>query len=111
MNRNVYTATQILACNCEKLFDVIADVASYPQYLHGWEQVRVTKRDDGIALEWQLSSNGSGHCQVRLQIESRAHNPMLRQIINHYIQRTSKQMFSRFSQRVEKLYGESCKLL
>lgn len=43
MFREIYYNSRKLQCDCDKLYDVIADVASYPQYLPGWEQVEVEK--------------------------------------------------------------------
>jgi len=41
---NSYAVTRTLPWSCEQLFDLAADVASYPEFLPGWQEVRILER-------------------------------------------------------------------
>ena len=48
-------ASRILPWSCEQLFDLAADVESYPDYLPGWLDARITERSDRhLRVEQQL---------------------------------------------------------
>lgn len=48
-------ASQTLPYSCEQLFDLAADVESYPEYLPGWTNVRILERSDNhLRVEQQL---------------------------------------------------------
>ena len=50
-----HSAARTLPWSCEQLFDLAADVESYPDYLPGWTSVRIVKRtDDYLRVEQQL---------------------------------------------------------
>ena len=39
-----HSASRVLPWSCEQLFDLAADVESYPDYLPGWISARITER-------------------------------------------------------------------
>jgi coenzyme Q-binding protein COQ10 len=41
-----HSASRLLPWSCEQLFDLAADVESYPDYLPGWISARITERSD-----------------------------------------------------------------
>ncbi len=43
----MYRESQTLSCRCEAIYDVVADVASYPEFLPGWKEVQTDTRSDG----------------------------------------------------------------
>ena len=43
----MYKESKTVSCDCERLYDVIADVASYPNFLPGWDRVEVIEQADG----------------------------------------------------------------
>ena len=50
-----HSASRILPWSCQQLFDLAADVESYPDYLPGWSSVRVIDRTDRrLRVEQQL---------------------------------------------------------
>jgi coenzyme Q-binding protein COQ10 len=50
-----HNASQTLPWSCEQLFDLAADVESYPDYLPGWQSARIVERTDTcLHVEQQL---------------------------------------------------------
>jgi len=50
-----HSASQILPWSCEQLFDLAADVESYPDYVPGWVSARIVERTDKhLRVEQQL---------------------------------------------------------
>ena len=50
-----HSASRILPWSCEQLFDLAADVESYPDYVPGWVSARVIERaDKRLRVEQQL---------------------------------------------------------
>ena len=50
-----HNASRILPWSCQQLFDLAADVESYPDYLPGWISVRIIERTDNyLRVEQQL---------------------------------------------------------
>ena len=41
---STHSATRILPYTCEQLFDLAADIESYPEFLPGWVEARVLER-------------------------------------------------------------------
>lgn len=52
---SVYQVVRLLDCHCERLFEVAADIERYPEFLPGWEAVRVIERvDNRLQVEQRL---------------------------------------------------------
>jgi len=50
-----HSASRILPWSCEQLFDLAADVESYPDYVPGWVSARIVERTDThLRVEQQL---------------------------------------------------------
>ncbi len=50
-----HSISRILPWSCHQLFDLAADVESYPDYLPGWTSVRIVeRRDQWLRVEQQL---------------------------------------------------------
>jgi coenzyme Q-binding protein COQ10 len=50
-----HSASRILPWSCQQLFDLAADVESYPDYLPGWLSARIIERSDKhLRVEQQL---------------------------------------------------------
>lgn len=64
---------QTLPFDCEQVFDLAADIESYPQYLTGWISARIQKRESNLCYVEQVVGFGP----VRLQFASIAalHRP------------------------------------
>jgi coenzyme Q-binding protein COQ10 len=45
-----YSTTRDVAYSAEQMFDLVARVERYPEFLHGWRAVRVIGRDERDAL-------------------------------------------------------------
>ena len=52
---SIQSAARTLPYSCEQLFDVAADVESYPDYLPGWVRARILERcGNRVRVEQQL---------------------------------------------------------
>ena len=52
---STHSASRTLPYSCEQLFDLAADVESYPEYLPGWVDARILERTgDQLRVEQQL---------------------------------------------------------
>ena len=52
---SIHSASRILPYSCEQLFDLAADVESYPEYLPGWVGARILERSGNrLRVEQQL---------------------------------------------------------
>ena len=52
---STYSASRTLPYSCEQLFDLAADVESYPEYLPGWVGARILERNGNhLRVEQQL---------------------------------------------------------
>ena len=50
-----HTVKRILPYTCEQLFDLVADIERYPEFLSGWVKVRIIERtDNNLRVEQQL---------------------------------------------------------
>lgn len=69
----MYRESRTVSCGCEVLFDVVADVRSYPQFLPGWDRVRVHEQSDGsLQVEQQVKF---GPLNERLRSTARLERP------------------------------------
>jgi coenzyme Q-binding protein COQ10 len=58
----------MLPFSCEQVFDVIADIERYPEFLSGWISARIQKRESTICYVDQVFGLGP----LRLQFTSKA---------------------------------------
>jgi coenzyme Q-binding protein COQ10 len=60
-----YQVVKRLDCCCEELFELAADIERYPEFLPGWEAVRVLQRDcDRLHVEQHLGFPAFSHAFV-----------------------------------------------
>ena len=52
-----------LPFDCEQVFDLAADIESYPQYLTGWVSARIHKRESNLCYVEQVVGFGPVHLQ------------------------------------------------
>lgn len=67
----MYRESRTVSCDCNTLFDVVADVRSYPEFLPGWDEVRVQEQADGSLHVEQHVKFGpvNEHLRSRAQFE------------------------------------------
>lgn len=59
---SVYQVVRLLDCHCEHLFDLAADIERYPEFLPGWETVRILERvDNRLHVEQRLGLPAFSH--------------------------------------------------
>lgn len=57
----MFSEQATIGCECEALFDVVADVARYPEFVPGWREVRVLRDDQqGMLVDQHLAFGGIG---------------------------------------------------
>jgi len=62
---SAHLVTEVLACRCEQLFDLAADIERYPDYLPGWQSARIVERvGNRLRVEQQLGLPLFGHSFV-----------------------------------------------
>ena len=62
---SAHVVTELLACRCEQLFDLAADIERYPDYLPGWQSARIVERaGNRLRVEQQLGLPLFGHSFV-----------------------------------------------
>ena len=51
----MFSESRVVGCECERIYDVVADVERYPEFVPGWHEVRVLHKDDaGLLVEQRL---------------------------------------------------------
>lgn len=68
----MFSQRRQVSCDCERLFDVVADVARYPEFVPGWHEVRVMQRDSDLLVDQRL---GFGAAQVWVRSRARMRRP------------------------------------
>lgn len=68
-----YTERLTVPYSAEQMFDLAADVESYPLFLNGWRAVRVLRVDDGTRLVEQVL--GMGPLKWRFRSHATARRP------------------------------------
>ncbi len=53
----------MLPFDCEQVFDLAADIESYPQYLTGWVSARIQKRESNLCYVEQVVGFGPARLQ------------------------------------------------
>jgi len=66
-----FSEKRVLPYNCHKLFDMVADVERYPEFLPGWLDVRLLSRDDEHAQVQQTLGIGPLHIHFQSRAEFR----------------------------------------
>lgn len=61
----MFSENRVVACECERIYDVIADVARYPEFVPGWLAVRVLEQGDSIMIVEQHLGFGAFGTWVR----------------------------------------------
>lgn len=70
-----------MACECERLFDVVADVARYPEFVPGWQEVRLLQQDErGLLVEQRLGLAGAGQWFRSLAVLKRPDSIVVRPV-------------------------------
>lgn len=46
INAPTHTVKKVLAYSCEQLFDMVADIECYPEFLSGWVEARIIEQTD-----------------------------------------------------------------
>jgi len=60
-----HTVSRILPWSCTQLFDLAADVEHYPDFIPGWNKVRILERDHNrLKVEQCLSLGPIQHCFI-----------------------------------------------
>lgn len=63
----MFSESRVVGCECERIYDVVADVERYPEFVPGWHEVRVLRRDDASLLVEQRLGLGAINTWVRSQ--------------------------------------------
>ncbi len=61
----MFSNGRVVGCNCERLYDVIFDVARYPEFVPGWLEVRVLHQDATTMVVDQRLGSGLFSAQLR----------------------------------------------
>ncbi|MGB5439283.1 MAG: SRPBCC family protein [Gammaproteobacteria bacterium] len=52
-----YSDSTRLPYPCQQVFDLVADIERYPEFLHGWKHARILERDENrLYVEQQLQT-------------------------------------------------------
>lgn len=61
----MFSETRVVRCECERIFDVVADVVRYPEFVPGWLEVRVLHEEASELLVEQRLGLGAFSSWVR----------------------------------------------
>lgn len=71
---SIYSVSRTLPYSCEQLFDLAADVESYPEYMPGWINARILQRSGNrLRVEQQLGLKLLPHPFISNAILDRPH--------------------------------------
>ncbi len=74
----MFSDVRVVGCNCERIYDVIVDVARYPEFVPGWLEVRVLHQDaTTMVVDQRL---GSGLFSAQLRSVARFKRPLFLQV-------------------------------
>jgi coenzyme Q-binding protein COQ10 len=85
-----YRESKSIACPVKRLFDLVADVESYPEFLPFWREARIVRREPDVYYTQQ--SIGIGPLSNRFQTKTRLESPWHILVTPHQAER----LFERF---------------
>src|SRR3990170_3764775 len=112
--------TRILPYSAEQMFDLVADVARYPEFLPWVIATRVKSGTDTEMVAdmlvgfkalrdldnvWHFRALGQGGCELDFCVDFTFKNRMFEMLAGQYFDRAFRKMVAAFETRAHELYG------